>query len=557
MKLSTLIAAIQPLRCCSFAAQPQALFIQGTARGNGEFLYRPCGPDAEITSIHCRSQEVAAGGLFVAIEGQTADGHHFVGEALQRGAAAVVGQRDCKDMINKGTPAGTSARTPVYIQVADTRKALADLAACYYGNPSEELILIGITGTNGKTTVSYLVESILAAAGFKPGVIGTVNYRYAGRTFNNPMTTPEAADLQKILAEMRRAGTTHVVMEASSHAIELHRVRNCWFDVAVFTNLSQDHLDFHGDMQSYWAAKKRLFTEVLNRGPKKHTAVAVINCDDEKGRELSQELTRPVVKTGRGPANDIIAETSRSNFNGTVGRVSTPGGSFDFKTPLVGHHNVANILSAAAAGVALHIPPAVIKTGLETTTVIPGRLEGIPNRSGRFVFVDYAHTPDALANVLAALRSIAPARIICVFGCGGDRDKKKRLLMGEIVARGCDLAIVTSDNPRTEDPLAIIQQVLPGIQRVQGFEYSPAALTAGFAKKGYVVEPDRRCAIEIGIRAALPGDVVLIAGKGHETYQIIGKKPIPFDDRAEARRVLLAVESEGLDPQLRIAGTNK
>jgi UDP-N-acetylmuramyl-tripeptide synthetase len=511
-------------------------------------------PDPDIASIHYRSQAVQAGGMFVAIEGQTADGHDFIAEALQRGAAAIVAQKAWKDLIREGTPSATTENAPVYIQVADTRKALADLAARFYGNPSEQLVLIGITGTNGKTTVTYLVEGILVTAGFKTGVIGTINYRYAGKTFNNPMTTPEALDLQRILAEMQRAGTTHVVMEASSHAIELQRIRNCWFDVAAFANLSQDHLDFHGDMQSYWASKKRLFTEYLNRGPKKQTAVAVINCDDEKGSELLQELTRPVIKTGTAPAADIIAETSRCNFSGTVGRVSTPGGSFDFKTPLVGTHNIANILSATGVGFALRIPAAVIKAGLESATAIPGRLEGIQNRIGRFVFVDYAHTPDALENVLSALQSIAPARIICVFGCGGDRDKKKRLLMGEIAARGCDLTVVTSDNPRTEDPLAIIQQILPGTRRMQGREYSPAKITSGFEKRGYVVEPDRRRAIEIGIRVALPGDVVLIAGKGHETYQIIGKQRIPFDDREEAHKALLAVASEDLNNSQRIAG---
>ena len=494
--------------------------------------------DRDIESIHHRAQEVLPGGMFVAIKGQTADGHEFMHQALQKGAAAVVAQKEPPQPYLNQCLAQAEQTQPIMIRVADTRMAMADLAARFYGEPSDNMILIGITGTNGKTTVAYLIESILLQAGFKTGVIGTINYRYADKTFANPMTTPESLDLQRILAQMRSAGVTHVVMEASSHAMDLYRIRRCWFDVAVFTNLSQDHLDFHGNMQAYWSSKKKLFTEYLTRGPKRERAVAVINCNDPRGRELADSLPVPVLKTGSTSDCEITAENYQCELIGTTGKAATPGGSFDFKTPLVGVHNVENILNAVGVGSALKIAPPIIRAGIEALAAIPGRLESIANSTGRFVYVDYAHTPDALENAVLALKEIAPARIICVFGCGGDRDKKKRPLMGEIVARLCDLAIVTSDNPRSEDPLAIIEQILPGVRQANGVEYSSRDLGAGFETNGSVVEPDRRRAIELGIHASRPGDAVLIAGKGHETYQILGDTTIDFDDREEARKVL-------------------
>ena len=355
------------------------------------------------------------------------------------------------------------------------------------------------------------------------------------------MTTPESLDLQRILSVMQRDGVTHVVAEASSHAMDLYRIKSCWFDVAAFTNLSQDHLDFHGNMQSYWSSKKRLFTEYLPTGPKKENASAVINCDDARGRELADSLPMPVVKTGSAPDCEIRSENIHCNLNGTDGKVAAPGGSFNFKTPLVGVHNVENILSATGIASALNITPDTIKAGIEALSAIPGRLEPIENRTGRFVYVDYAHTPDALENAVSALKEIAPARIICVFGCGGDRDKKKRPLMGEIVARLCDLSIVTSDNPRTENPAAIIDQILPGVRQTDGLEYSTIDLKTGFKEKGYAVEPDRRRAIELGILASRPEDAVIIAGKGHETYQILGTSVVAFDDREEAGKVLQTI----------------
>jgi UDP-N-acetylmuramoyl-L-alanyl-D-glutamate--2,6-diaminopimelate ligase len=543
VKLSKLLEAIEPItaNCLNTGSSDQRAKNGAKKRHVPSPLPNDSPPDSDIGSIHYRAQEVQPGGMFVAIEGQTADGHDFMHQALKRGAAAIVTQKEPpQPFLNEFRVASPQSR-PIIIRVPNTRIALADLAARFFGHPSQSMTLVGITGTNGKTTVAYLVESILVEAGFKVGVIGTINYRYGDKTFANPMTTPESLDLQRILSVMQRDGVTHVVAEASSHAMDLYRIKNCWFDVAAFTNLSQDHLDFHGNMQSYWSSKKRLFTEYLTTGPKKENASAVINCDDARGRELADSLPMPVVKTGSAPDCEIRSENIRCNLNGTDGKVAAPGGSFNFKTPLVGAHNVENILSATGIASALNITPDTIKTGIEALSAIPGRLEPIENRTGRFVYVDYAHTPDALENAVSALKEIAPARIICVFGCGGDRDKKKRPLMGEIVARLCDLSIVTSDNPRTENPAVIIDQILPGVGQSDGLEYSTIDLKTGFKEKGYAVEPDRRRAIELGILASRPEDAVIIAGKGHETYQILGTSVVAFDDREEAGKVLQAI----------------
>ena len=507
MKLSGLIKAVKPLSV--------------DHKGSGK-------KDPQIRSIHYRSQQVKPGGLFVAIAGHAADGHDYIDDAIQRGAVAVVSQKEI------------SGKTP-NIRVADTRQALADIAACFFGHPSERLTVIGITGTNGKTTSAYLVESILQQAGFEAGVIGTINYRYAGQTFDNPTTTPESLDLQRILADMLRAGVSHVVMEVSSHAIDQHRIRSCWFDVAAFINLSQDHLDFHGDMKSYWASKKKLFTEYLVEGPKKRHAVAVINCDNKNGSELEAIVNVPVIRTGSRPNDTVCAANARCDRNGIAGEISTPGGKFHFESRLIGKHNLENILCAVGVGSALNLPVEDLRSGIEAVSVIPGRLEHIENSASRFVYVDYAHTPEALENVIKALSAVMQRRIICVFGCGGDRDKEKRPLMGEIAARLCNLTVVTSDNPRTEDPMAIIAQILDGTRKANGRDYSVSALKAGFDEKGYVVEADRQRAIQLGIAASQAGDTVLIAGKGHETYQILGRSTIAFDDRQEARKALRAV----------------
>jgi UDP-N-acetylmuramyl-tripeptide synthetase len=488
----------------------------------------------EIGSIHYRAQDVLPHGLFVAIKGLVADGHDFIDEALSRGAAAIVAQKP----VNKKA---------VIIEVENARKALAAISDRFYSSPSEKLTMIAITGTNGKTTTAFLIECILQCAGVDVGVIGTLNYRYGGETFRNPMTTPESLDLQRILADMLRKGITHVAMEVSSHAIDLHRIDHCWFDVAVFTNLTRDHLDYHGDMESYWRCKKRLFTEILGSGPQKRHVTAVINHNNAKGQELLSLLSESsdrsmVLSAGDAESSSIRPQHIEYSSTGMRGRILTPSGSFEFKSPLVGRHNLENILGAVGVGLALNLSLADIKTGLEAVSSVPGRLERIPNDSERFVYVDYAHTPDALENVLSALKGMATGRMICVFGCGGNRDKDKRPQMGEISGRLCDLTVITTDNPRTEPPLEIISQILQGTQKSVTHEYTGQDLATGFHQKGYVIESDRNHAIRLAVLASRPGDTVLIAGKGNETYQIVGPDTIPFDDREQAREALSALD---------------
>jgi len=345
-------------------------------------------------------------------------------------------------------------------------------------------------------------------------------------------------DLQRILAEMAQEGITHVVMEVSSHAIDLFKIEYCNIDMGVFTNLTQDHLDFHGDMDSYWRCKKKLFTQYLGKPGKEPASLAVLNIDNEKGQELAGELSYTCVTTGQAKESMLRPHKVRIDLNGTQGEIITPYGNFQFQSHLIGSYNLENILSAAGAGVAFRLPVDVIKTGIEKTSAVPGRLEYVSNGSGRSVYVDFAHTPDALRNVLQSLKNLEPQRMICIFGCGGDRDKAKRPQMGEIAGELCDLVIVTSDNPRTEQPAEIIEQVLAGVKRVCPREYPKADIHKGFIEKGHATEPDRKHAIRLGIDAAMPGDIVLIAGKGHETYQIIGTRQIPFDDRMEAKTAL-------------------
>ncbi len=498
---------------------------------NGVAVLRTTGfestADPDITAIHYRADQVKPGGLFVAVQGHVADGHDFIDEAITRGAAAVIAEKPVQKPVT-------------VIEVENSRKAMALISASFYEDPSRKMKVICITGTNGKTTTSYLIESILASAGFATGVIGTVNYRYAGMCFESAMTTPEALDLQRILFEMYENKVTHAVLEVSSHAIDLNRIDGCHMDVGVFTNFSQDHLDYHGDMNAYWACKKKMFLENLSSGAK--TGRAVINCEDEKGKELYHLLGVEKISTGFSKDKIIRADNARFNLAGITGTITLPESQFLFKSSLVGKHNLENILSAIGAAAALDIPSTAIQTGIEAFDGVPGRLESVQNNVGRFVFVDYAHTPDALENVLTALRAITTGRIICVFGCGGDRDKKKRPLMGQISARLSDLSVITSDNPRTEAPEAIIDQIVSGTKKAQIKAYQSAELSGGLKRNGFVIEPDRRKAIELGILASGASDAVLIAGKGHETYQIIGRKRIDFDDRLVAKQILVKQE---------------
>jgi UDP-N-acetylmuramyl-tripeptide synthetase len=399
--------------------------------------------------------------------------------------------------------------------------------------------MVGITGTNGKTTTAYLIESIFQQAGFPVGVIGTINYRFGGKHFPGTVTTPESADLMRILWEMVHAGVTHVVLEVSSHAIDLERVAACEFDVGIFTNLSQDHLDYHGDMATYWQCKKRFFVDHLSTGTKSSRTVAVLNADDRHGRELAREISVKTLRTGSGSDCDIRSEDVKVDITGTTATIRTPQASFKLKSPLVGKHNVHNVLSATGAGIVAGVPASRIREGLGRLANVPGRLESVPNQRGLAILVDYAHTPEALENVLSALKNLTTGRLITVFGCGGDRDKMKRPIMGKIAARLSDRCVITTDNPRTESPLGILGDIEAGAAATEEMvKYEAGELLLSRNGKAYAIEPDRKRAIELGVRMTRPGDCLLIAGKGHETYQIVGTETLPFDDRVEVRQAL-------------------
>lgn len=486
------------------------------------------GSEAEmIGSIHYDSRSVVPGGLFVAIPGHRCDGHAFISEAVEKGAAAVITEKEWSG--------------PALVAVAEVenaRFALAAASSVFYGAPYRELCMIGITGTNGKTTTAYLLESVLRAAGFRVGVIGTIDYRYGEHHLTSSVTTPESLDLMKLLRAMVEAGVTHVVLEVSSHALDLERVAFCEFDVGVFTNLSQDHLDYHKDMETYWQCKRKLCVDRLGAGSKREQAAAVINWDDPRGKSLYPDVPVRCLRFGLSRGCDIRALNTEATINGVSGSVRTPQGVFGFTSSLVGNHNIYNILSAVGVSVAVGVSLDKIQQGIADLDGVPGRLERVPNSLGVSIFVDYAHTPDALENVLNVLRSLTSGRLITVFGCGGDRDRDKRPMMGAAAGRLSDLSVLTSDNPRTESPTAILEQIVQGAAAAQPYEYQPHMLANGLTRPGYVVEPDRRRAISLGLSVARPGDSVLIAGKGHERYQIVGERIVPFDDRLEVRKVL-------------------
>ena len=512
MKLSRLLKSIKTIR------------INGISDDSWDNASVP-----EITSIHYRSNEVRPGGMFFAIKGNQTDGHRYIDDAVSNGAAVVV--VDAAQPVNE--------IDAVVVCVEDTRKALAAVSSVFFNNPSEKLYLIGITGTNGKTTTAYLVEQLLLETGYDVGVISTINYRFHGKVYENPLTTPESSDLQRILAEMAAAGVTHVVMEVSSHGVALDRIYHCWFDMGIYINLSQDHLDFHETMEAYWLCKKRFFTDYLMAGPKQNKAVAVINTDNPKGMELASIMkSAKVVSVGSRATNDVCARDVRFDQHGMSGEIRFSDNDVCFKSGLIGRYNLENILCAAGAAQALNISPEAAAHGIESFENVPGRLERIPNESDRHVFIDYAHTPDALENVLTTLKEVISGRLICVFGCGGDRDKAKRPQMGKIAGRISDFVVITSDNPRTENPEAIIEEIRIGVAGDSRLEYSKTEVENGFSEKGFIIEPDREKAIHLGIRISRPDDTVLIAGKGHEDYQIIGTMTIPFDDKEKASAAL-------------------
>lgn len=466
--------------------------------------------DTEISDIQYDSRAVGKGSIFVAIKGEKTDGNLFIPSAIANGAAVVVS--DEVRVLEKITT----------VKVPNAREAMARLSAAFYGEPVGKLKLIGVTGTNGKTTTSFLVESILREAGLNPGVVGTINYRYGGKVLPAPNTTPESLDLQRLLRDMVNNSVKAVVMEVSSHALAQDRVAGCAFDAAIFTNLTQDHLDYHATMENYFAAKMRLFTDLIGEG-----RAAVINMDDAVGEALSRKTAGRVIGYGlKGKAGVSVYPRDISlGVQGIIGTLETSSGDIRIKSPLIGEFNLYNILAAVGAAVGLGISTDAIEKGIEALSNVPGRLEPVHAGQKFTILVDYAHTPDALERVLSAIRELSDKRIITVFGCGGNRDRGKRPVMGRIAVEYSDQVIITSDNPRTEDPMKIIEDIKAGIGRATG-------------RSTLQVIPDRREAIKAAIDNAGDDDVVLLAGKGHEDYQITGNEKMHFDDREEAAKAV-------------------
>jgi UDP-N-acetylmuramoyl-L-alanyl-D-glutamate--2,6-diaminopimelate ligase len=464
--------------------------------------------DFAVSSVTNNSKNATPFSIFAAIAGSGKDGHDFIESALDSGAKAVIHSRDL-----------SSFRSGInYIKVSDPYSAYARLVECYYDFPAEKLKIIGVTGTNGKTSSVYLLNSVLAAAGVKCGMITTVCYGWPGYSRPAARTTPEASEIQKLFSDMLENGCSHVIMEASSHALHQNRTGTAKFAAAIFTNLTGDHLDYHKDMGSYFDAKKMLFENHLNPD-----GTAVINIDDPYGQRLAGSLKNMnCITFGKDSNSNAVIKIIKVSARGTVFELKLKDYCFRISSPLIGEHNAYNISGVALLAYNLGISPEIIQSVLEQPINIPGRLEAFHTDSGVSVFVDYAHTDDALLRVLEALNKLKEKRIICVFGCGGDRDRTKRPRMGEISANFADRTIITSDNPRTENPLNIIDEIKYGIPKTANF----------------TVIPDRCEAIRQAISEAEPGDIVLIAGKGHEDYQEINGVKYPFDDREEVRKLI-------------------
>ncbi|MDP6978401.1 MAG: UDP-N-acetylmuramoyl-L-alanyl-D-glutamate--2,6-diaminopimelate ligase [Myxococcota bacterium] len=490
--------------------------------------------DPVIRGVSYDSRKVAPGDLFVALRGSVADGHDYLSRAIDLGAVA---------LLVETAPSADTLGSAVAVVVPDSRRAMARLAPRFYGEPASEMTLVGVTGTNGKTSTSYLVESILQRARMRTGLIGTVEVRYAGEVQVAVNTTPESLDLQATLRSMCTQNVDHVVMEVSSHGLELERIHGCGFRVAAMTNLTQDHLDFHGDMDAYRSSKVRLFSEYLDAN-----GCAVVNVDDPSAAhflDAARERGARCLEVSRDAKREAHVRVSDAQITLDGSRVSLalPSGPLDVELPLLGDFNLENLVVAVGIAVALEIEPEVIAEGIQHCPQVPGRMEVVEARNDAHptVVVDYAHTPDAVDKLLAAVRPLVKGRSIAVFGCGGDRDRAKRPLMAEAVAKHSDLAIATSDNPRTEDPLAILRDVeagLGGLTRVEA-----AALDQ--SHRAYTTLPDRSEAIAHAVAIAEPEDAVVLAGKGHEDYQIVGTVKLPFDDRDQARRALRARDEAG------------
>jgi len=471
-----------------------------------ETLETTASHETDIRGLAYDSRKVSQGDLFVALRGAHTDGHAFIPSAFKRGAAAVV----CEERANG----------PI-IRVRDTRDALARLADNFFGRPSETLTVVGITGTNGKTTTSYIIKSILERAGEKTGLIGTINYLIGERALPAPHTTPEALEFQGLLSEMRASGLTHVVAEVSSHALAQKRADYTRFKYAVFTNLTREHLDFHGTMEDYYLAKKRLFHELLE-------GTAVINTDDPYGRRLLEGLRAPAISGLTAPAltygladAGLTASDIRESASGISFTLNYKGQRYGIESPLLGIPNVYNILASLATAVAMGMPLDVAVEAVGQRGPVAGRFERVSLGQDFLLILDYAHTEDALRRLIQTVKGFTKGRVITVFGCGGDRDRGKRPQMGAVAGELSDLVFVTSDNPRSEEPLEIIREI-----------------TEGMNGKNYHVVPERRQAVRAAIMEAKAGDAVLVAGKGHEDYQEIKGERRPFSDRVEAEKAI-------------------
>ena len=463
----------------------------------------------EVSGISCNSKQVSDNFIFVAIKGAREDGNSYIDEAISRGVKAVL-------LENSRTRRTQSNSDNVsFIVVKDTRKALAKLAAQFYGHPSSKIKVIGITGTNGKTTISYLLEALLKRAGFSPSVIGTINYRFKNRIIPSKNTTPGPVELESMLADMLKEGASHTIMEVSSHALDQDRTGAINFHSAIFTNLTQDHLDYHKTLENYFDAKARLFKSISP------DSFAVINNDDRYARRIKKITKARILTYGIENKAQVTAKKIKFDSLDTEFLFVSPQGEINLTSRLVGRHNVYNILAAAAWALQEGIDISVIKSAIAGFSLVPGRLEKIDCDGDFRVFVDYAHTEDALSNIIKTLRCLTKKKLIVVFGCGGERDKTKRPRMGRVVSELADYAIITSDNPRSEDPQEIINNIKQGIR-----------------KTNYCVIPQRSEAIKKTLSLARAGDIVLIAGKGHEDYQIIKDKVIPFNDREVVRECL-------------------
>ncbi len=460
---------------------------------------------AVVTGLAYRSQDAAPGDLFFCIPGSRVDGHDFARDAVGGGAAAVIVERWLPE---------TKIGSAVQVRVPSVREAMGPLSAVFFGRPADRLRIVGITGTNGKTTTTYLLESVFRAAGWTPGLIGTTGVRIDGEPTPFPRTTPEAPDLHRLLFDMVRRDVAAVAMEVSSHGLHQHRVDGIRFARSVFTNLSQDHLDYHASMEEYFEAKARLFTPELSER-------AVVNLDAPEGRRLLRP-DLPALTFGLEADAGVRATDVRTTRDGLSFRV----GAVEVRSPLRGLFNVENCLAAMATARSLGIEDETAAEGIAAVNGVPGRVETVEEGQAFLVMVDYAHTPDGVGNVLKTARPLASGRLIVVLGCGGDRDRAKRPLMGRVATSLADLTVITSDNPRSEDPLTIIAEIEPGAKEGGGV---------------YVVEPDRRAAIGVAVSEASPGDVVVIAGKGHETGQEFADRTVPFDDRVVAAEEIRAV----------------